>query len=451
MKKCKYCNFENTDDAVFCISCGKPIEDNEESEVDEQMDDKQTSAAEYKPSDEKRAPVIGGNPISDKAKNAMKIAGSILLGLGALLAIVFVFFSGLKISSKSGRTTTSAEYDIYYYIGGQYSDLSKQFAGNNADRYNPVYISAVYMRAALSTTAGLITLLGTVTFAVLTIVSVIKELVKKSYSGNLFAVLTALVFICGSYWLLGLNYYKYKNTYADEVIKGRISLSGSTNLGLTIVSICVIAGVLLKMVAKIKQFDTRTIVKVASAAAISVFALIVVMLSSVAHLTSKTNVRSSSNSLIMVAINRLRAVSHDGTLTNNDSLTYADSFFAMVITVAITAIAVLLILKIVKRQANSSAGEIVLCAILTALTFTLYVCFKVAGELNVDESCASAVLPFVLSILMLGGAIFRKVFDNKTKTPETPAENGNSAVTPVEVNSDPASAPSETESVAPIE
>lgn len=117
--------------------------------------------------------------MSDKAKNGMKIAGSVLLGLGALLAIVFVFFSGLKISSKNGRTTTSAEYDIYYYIGGQYSDLAKQFAGNNADRYNPVYISAVYLRAALSTAAGLITLLGTVTFAVLTIVSVIKGLIKN--------------------------------------------------------------------------------------------------------------------------------------------------------------------------------------------------------------------------------------------------------------------------------
>lgn len=456
MKKCKYCNFENTDDAVFCINCGKPVEDGEENGGGEQVSEdsctaeKQTVSAEYKPSDEKRAPVTGGNSISDKAKNGMKIAGSVLLGLGALLAIVFVFFSGLKISSKNGRTTTSAEYDIYYYIGGQYSDLAKQFAGNNADRYNPVYISAVYLRAALSTAAGLITLLGTVTFAVLTIVSVIKGLIKKSYSGNFYAVLTALIFICGSYWLLGLNYYKYKNTYSGDVVTGRVSLSGSTNLGLTLVCLCVIAGVALKSAAKVKNFDTRTIVKFASAAAITLFALIVVILSSVAHLTSKTDVRSDSNSLIMTAINRLRAISHDGTLTNNDSLTYADSFFTIVITIAITVIGVLLILKTVKRQANSTAGEIVLCAILTVLTFALYVCFKVAGRLNADESCASAVLPFLLSILMLGGAIFRKVFDNKTKTPETPAVGGNDAVA-TEIKAEPATETAETESIAPIE
>lgn len=107
MKKCKYCNFENTDDAVFCINCGKPVEDGEENGGGEQVSEdsctaeKQTVSAEYKPSDEKRAPVTGGNSISDKAKNGMKIAGSVLLGLGALLAIWGLITISINIPTRA--------------------------------------------------------------------------------------------------------------------------------------------------------------------------------------------------------------------------------------------------------------------------------------------------------------------------------------------------------------
>ena len=51
---------------------------------------------------------------------------------------------------------------------------------------------------------------------------------------------------------------------------------------------------------------------------------------------------------------------------------------------------------------------------------------------------------------MLGGAIFRKVFDNKTKTPETPAVGGNAAVA-AEIKAEPAKETAETESISPIE
>lgn len=164
MRQCNYCKAENADDAVYCGNCGKRIDGKiqcpncgEYSDPTEtfcmkcgtRIDGKvvcecgelvsgnfcpkcgrQVKRVTYKPSNKKRESVSRGNPLPDKAKNVLTFVGSALLGLGAIFALIFVFFTSLKISQalggpgSAGRTQTQNR-SIYYLIGGQYSDLAK--------------------------------------------------------------------------------------------------------------------------------------------------------------------------------------------------------------------------------------------------------------------------------------------------------------------------------------
>ena len=140
---------------------------------------------------------------------------------------------------------------------------------------------------------------------------------------------------------------------------------------------------------------------------------------------------------------------------------YADSLAVIITVVPILILTAVLIIKLIKKGSKASVAEIVLSAILLTLTFAVLI-YHVDAAVKMKEivnagsgasykiTYAGAAWAFALSILMLGGAIFRKVFDNKTKTPETPAVGGNAAVAS-EIKTEPAKETAETESAAPIE
>lgn len=140
---------------------------------------------------------------------------------------------------------------------------------------------------------------------------------------------------------------------------------------------------------------------------------------------------------------------------------YIDSLATIITVIPILILTAVLIIKLIKKGSKASVAEIVLSAILLTLTFTVLIYHvdaagKIKDIVNAGSGAsykityAGAAWAFALSILMLGGAIFRKVFDNKTKTPDTPAVGGNAAVA-AEIKAEPATETAETESAAPIE
>lgn len=504
MRQCNYCKAENADDAVYCGNCGKRIDGKiqcpncgEYSDPTEtfcmkcgtRIDGKvvcecgelvsgnfcpkcgkQVKRVTYKPSNKKRESVSRGNPLPDKAKNVLTFVGSALLGLGAIFALIFVFFTSLKISQTSGGpgsagSTRTQNRSIYYLIGGQYSDLAKEFSGDNY--YNSAYVVASYIHAALNTAVGLLTLLGTLTFSALTIAFSIKGMVKKTYSGGTPAVLTALFFVGGSYALLGLNYSMYELSYSGILRTSKVGLSGATDFGLVMVCLCVILGVLSNVLVKLENFNVKTIVNLGTAFVMVAFSLVIFIVSAYTRGIMKTTVsgatEKSGATIIGAALGVLASLDKDKSLSNYPKETgiYIDSLATIITVVPILILTAVLIIKLIKKGSKASVAEIVLSAILLTLTFAVLI-YHVDAAVKMKEivnagsgasykiTYAGAAWAFALSILMLGGAIFRKVFDNKTKTPETPAVDGNAAVA-AEIKAEPATETAETESIAPIE
>ena len=506
MRQCNYCKAENADDAVYCGNCGKRIDGKiqcpncgEYSDPTEtfcmkcgtRIDGKvvcecgelvsgnfcpkcgkQVKRVTYKPSNKKRESVSRGNPLPDKAKNVLTFVGSALLGLGAIFALIFVFFTSLKISQTSGGpgsagSTQTQNRSIYYLIGGQYSDLAKEFSGDNLQYYNSAYVAASYIHAALNTAVGLLTLLGTLTFSALTIAFSIKGMVKKTYSGVTPAVLTALFFVGGSYALLGLNYSMYEVSYSGILRTSKVGLSGATDFGLVVVCLCVILGVLSNVLVKLENFNVKTIVNLGTAFVMVAFSLVIFIVSAYTRGIMKTTVsgatEKSGATIIGAALSVLASLGKDKSLSDYPKETgiYADSLAVIITVVPILILTAVLIIKLIKKGSKASVAEIVLSAILLTLTFAVLI-YHVDAAVKMKEivnagsgasykiTYAGAAWAFALSILMLGGAIFRKVFDNKTKTPETPAVGGNAAVA-TEIKTEPANETAETESIAPIE
>lgn len=506
MRQCNYCKAENADDAVYCGNCGKRIDGKiqcpncgEYSDPTEtfctkcgtRIDGKvvcecgelvsgnfcpkcgkQVKRVTYKPSNKKRESVSRGNPLPDKAKNVLTFVGSALLGLGAIFALIFVFFTSLKISRTSGGpgsagSTQTQNRSIYYLIGGQYSDLAKEFSGDNLQYYNSAYVAASYIHAALNTAVGLLTLLGTLTFSALTIAFSIKGMVKKTYSGGTLAVLTALFFVGGSYALLGLNYSMYEVSYGGALRSVKVELSGATDFGLVMVCLGVILGILSNVIVKIENFNVKTIVNLGTAFVMVAFSLVIFIVSAYTRGIMKTTVSGATEkrgaTIIGTALGVLGSLDKDKSLSNYPKETgiYIDSLATIITVIPILILAAVLIIKLIKKGSKASVAEIVLSAILLTLTFTVLIYHvDAAGKIkdivgdgsgeSYKITYAGAVWAFVLSILMLGGAIFRKVFDNKTKTPETPAVDGNAAVA-AEIKAEPAPETAETESISPIE
>lgn len=502
MRQCNYCKAENADDAVYCGNCGKRIDGKiqcpncgEYSDPTEtfcmkcgtRIDGKvvcecgelvsgnfcpkcgkQVKRVTYKPSNKKRESVSRGNPLPDKAKNVLTFVGSALLGLGAIFALIFVFFTGLKISQTgSAWGMRTQNRSIYYLIGGQYSDLAKEFSGDNLQNYNSAYVAAAYIHAALNTTVGLLTLLGTLTFSALTIAFSIKGMVKKTYSGGTLAVLTALFFVGGSYALLGLNYSMYEVSYGGALRMSKVGLSGATDFGLVMVCLCVILGVLSNVLVKLENFNVKTIVNLGTAFVMVAFSLVIFIVSVYTRGIMKTTVsgatEKSGATIIGAALSVLASLDKDKSLSDYPKETgiYADSLAVIITVVPILILTAVLIIKLIKKGSKASVAEIVLSAILLTLTFAVLIyhvdaAVKMKEILNAGSGAsykityAGAAWAFALSILMLGGAIFRKVFDNKTKTPETPAVDGNAAVA-TEIKAEPAPETAETESISPIE
>lgn len=502
MKQCNYCKAENADDSVYCGNCGKRIDGKIQcpncgdysdptetfcTKCGTRIDGKvvcecgelvsgnfcpkcgrQVKRVTYKPSNKKRESVSRGNPLPDKAKNVLTFVGSALLGLGAIFALIFVFFTGLKISQTgSAGGVRTQNRSIYYLIGGQYSDLTKEFSGDNLQYYNSAYVAAAYIHAALNTTVGLLTLLGTLTFSALTIAFSIKGMVKKTYSGVTPAVLTALFFVGGSYALLGLNYSMYEVSYGGILRTSKVGLSGATDFGLVMVCLCVILGVLSNVLVKLENFNVKTIVNLGTAFVMVAFSLVIFIVSAYTRGIMKTTVsgatEKSGATIIGAALSVLASLDKDKSLSDYPKETgiYADSLAVIITVVPILILTAVLIIKLIKKGSKASVAEIVLSAILLTLTFAVLI-YHVDAAVKMKEivnagsgasykiTYAGAAWAFALSILMLGGAIFRKVFDNKTKTPETPAVGGNAAVAS-EIKTEPAKETAETESAAPIE
>ena len=374
------------------------------------------------------------------------------LALGALLALIFVFFigAGIKVPEafsslvqgegiELGKST-----NIFYFFGAYFKDLKALGdAPLYYDWFNDLLFSQTGLYGALGIAVSALTLLSVVTFSVLAIVFYGLSWTKNcKVDFSKFALGAIVCFFVGALAFYALSSVAV-SVNAAEVVSVSISakLNGATVAGLICVASLLLPYFVFRVLAKGRAgLGFAPIFKTVMSIATVAFAIVVAVVSANQGLTvgvqmsgTEATVTASflqSNILWLTTFGN----SFDKTMSGYETATTALEVSTALLSVAqltqilTIAFAGVTVMNAFKKGADGKNAKTVLFAALGAgvalLTLVLscvgygffteaYAFYDADTEIGANFACE--IVAFVFSLLTLGGAIAAAIVEKKTK------------------------------------
>lgn len=249
-KPCKACGKPNDENFSFCVYCGKPL------------------------GAKKRCVNCGtvyegnfcpgcGTAAQPKGKALLlkifEIIGGAFTMLGALAALIFVFFIGLEGVGEYSGLELSETTNIFYFFGDAQKELSE--LDTTLSGMTQWFANLINNQIGLYTTLGVIVTVATlgavVAFATMAIVKYILSWVKKTENkANGWALATVGSFLAGAVLFYSLLNLRLEVSSGVESIGVYTKLNGVTVAGIILCAVAVVTGIVFRLIAKGKEFWT---------------------------------------------------------------------------------------------------------------------------------------------------------------------------------------------------
>ena len=280
--KCKQCNTDNPEGAVFCRKCGKPLtQDGLECPsckhvcpptahfcakcgatlpaTEPAMPANEPTMSESEPLIEapsesqpvaeppkKEAPKSRG--IGEHKQKKLNLASGILMMGAVFLSLIFVFFIGVdyKVSEAGYYYSTYETYTIWHYFGRAYTLLESSMIGHGYSNYT---VATNYISVVLSTVIAAGTLISTVTFTIIATIKFGLHCRKNEERYYKYAVAAVFSFILGATLFDCIH-----DTYTQN---NSASLSGATTAGLVFCCILIMVSLILRTISIGNRFRRK--------------------------------------------------------------------------------------------------------------------------------------------------------------------------------------------------
>ena len=426
MKECQFCSAENSDGAIYCISCGKRLDgkivcpscggltpsNGTYCEVCGARVDgkvvcecgalvegnyclncgKPSPKLKYKPAS--RSQLKAAYAATDSSSVALwqkivKIASASVAMLGVLFALIFVSFIGVK--AKVGDNGISSSYvnveineNIWYYFGSIYSDISSTL--DSTLTYSGQFATTLYVDAIIGTVTVALILIGVVVGAIVSVVSFVKYLTGKSDKFNYgAAIFTVAAFVAGCAAFMSLNYAAVvvkKSTVSGGTQRASVVFNGATNAGIWLSAISLLLAFSGNVVSDGKRsLRSGVIVKSSCALGAAIFAIVALTALSKTTVLMKVkqsgyNVRAS---LTPETIGGLFAASmtEEGNaegIYGKENAVIVVGIIAQVLIIAALVIIPFAISKIGNLDKTSNSGAVTLSSVFAAVVAGVLVC-----------------------------------------------------------------------------
>ena len=363
------------------------------------------------PTDQSREPVLSVSDNETFYRKLFKFCSYFFTFAGVIISLIFVFFT--KIGDGNKRYI----HDIFYYFGRIYKEDRSIFFANTQ-----ISAVATYFRLSLSTCCAVITLLGTVTFSVLSFISLIKTAVKKKSIKYAFPIVCILCYVVGCLLLIGQEYYYVDTNWYENMASYNSSqhyvlrFGKLTSFGLVFSGIAIALGTASGKLADVDCGNRKNSADFILNGIIVVIAFIIADLASysyyINHYKSGSYMKQTyKETLLDLPFNFFTA------LSNVPLTTLICTFTATCITIALAVVACVAIVKIVRKDTASVMGLSIASVILSLLLSVLHliiiiVCNKYSSNPEYYMPL-KPIFSFVLSNIMLGVSIFKKAYGKK--------------------------------------
>ena len=260
---CKICGTDNPEDAVFCKACGKRLDGTAvctacsasipaDSVFCPYCGTKQGQTQTQEPV--KAEPVLQtGTTATVKTekksvKTFLKFAAPAAALMTALLALIFVFFTGYVkttvITSGSNVSGSKVGVDLFFYFGDAYKAIAKgleelDLAGT---AYSDYFATASYLPAIFGTVVAALTLLAVCALSISAIVQgVMCILGKTKKTGGGLAVAAFFAYLAGALALAAIDNCNIKSidsySYSTQITTIGCKMNDATIAGVVLCAI----------------------------------------------------------------------------------------------------------------------------------------------------------------------------------------------------------------------
>lgn len=456
MKECAFCGAENSDNAIYCIDCGKRLDGNvvcpacgeltngkgtycemcgnrldgkAVCECGELVEGKfcpkcgkEVKRVIYNPRSGKRTPVADASECKPWQKLLNGIGLSVAM-FGVVMALIFVFFTSFKLTSQpnidlseAGFTDIPTSYNIFYYFGEGYTDVSEVLS--QLDEYSGQFATSMYFDLILSTVIAASMLVAVTVGAIAAVIGFVRYMSGKSEKSPFGAIAFTIVsYFVGCVALFGLEYMTFNGKVTAVNVKASVAFGTATKVGLWFAGVCLIIGFLSKSVAEIfsKRITTERILNYSTVLIGTVFCVLAVYFVGTTALSEKIKVDAYSSltySMRLTAFSSLRfsAVSPTVTAADNPELF---TFFAYSIVVALTQLASVVLAgcaltKFISHNEKRSVTNIVItaCNFVFALITMIIMLLAVGLEKQLYSGTGTEHILKVYTVNVIVGFVF---------------------------------------------
>ncbi len=243
-KKCPKCSAFIDGDAVFCTACGTRVDGKTVCKNCGKVYEGNFCPACGEA--QEQAKPDGVNKMSQKRESDWKKIVS-LVGLsvgfvGAVVAFIFMFFSGISIKIFSSSDEISASmtatgnilgaFNIFDCFGNNFDFISVL---ETTDNYTEVVPEACWFYAILQTIIASATIILTTTFFIISVCRFIKTLLgRKTKSAENFMFATVISFLAGAICFRSLVFMQISGISSSETARINYRLNGATVAGIIV-------------------------------------------------------------------------------------------------------------------------------------------------------------------------------------------------------------------------
>lgn len=262
--ECKNCKTVNSDDAVFCKNCGTRLDGKKNcpscgavieedsvycnacgARVDGKVVCKNCGTAhEGAFCPQCGSKNQGGGVKAEKRARASRaevaiktsrILNYVSLGLVlavAVLAIIFVCLMGVTISAQDGE---SMSLGIFDYFGKEIQEVKDELSAGN---YFDAYKDALYLPAILGLISMIVSLAGTVFFAIMGALKAIQNLTgKNGKSATVWALLAFVFYMFGVSMMMSINAASMSMTSSGVSVSTGVEFNKATVAGIVLCTV----------------------------------------------------------------------------------------------------------------------------------------------------------------------------------------------------------------------
>lgn len=480
--ECKFCQSVNSDDAVYCKKCGKRldgkrncpscgsvIEDDSVycnvcgARVDGKVVCKKcgtayegaycpqcgnkTQTAEVKVG--QRESAAQGGAVTKVSKVLNYVSLGLVIAV-AVMAIIFVCFTGVTLNMSSEMSGAVGSGDtslgIFDYFSKEIQEVNDFFSGSNIE-YTAAYKASLYMPAILGLISVIVSLVGTIAFAITGAVKSILNIVKKNGKNTTVWALLAFVFyLFGASMIMSINAASINNSLTN-IVSASVSFNDATIAGIVLCTITVAGAVgcdttVYFMREKLSAFKIvervlAVVVTVGAVISIAMFASPVITCSSTAtysNMTIKTTTGMGLLGLLTlyISLNSYASILPAEKVNELNSIEVCVILGQLLIFIAIIAAFLLLVTVLCKDGKKSRCLSIVSSSIFLGAALVALIVTVLAGDKflsgmtsSVEDAIngysykmgyAAIITAFVFAVITFAGNICRVVFGAKSKT-----------------------------------